>query len=533
MFFLSNKDIQKIIFLSTLIVSVSAYLYYAFHGYQNLGNYDAIARLNIARKVIDSLTPGVGQLGGIWLPIPQILMVPFVKFDFFWYTGLAGAFISGTVFIFSAVYLWKLALLLTKSEKASFLVWLMFMANINILFLQTMAMSEMSFMGFLIFVLYFLTKWISSHKLTDLLLTGIFVVLITLTRYEGYFVFIGSVIVVLIESIRSYWRENRQKVEGVVLTYLTLAGFGIFLWCVYSFLFYNDFLFWLHVYSAEKIQVSTANSVVTSSVAEARKLAGHSIGSAFQVYSQAIMWMNGTLIVFIGILGLGISGYTIIKNFLIKKPYSPLLPLLVISVILFALLVYGYHRGFIPPIVLPPQLLLANERKTFTIYTDSNIRYGIILAPCILLFAGYAASRRRFLYFAVIFIFAAQILVNFYKPDYIQYSLPNMWPYSTIKDIPWFKSHYDNGLVLISSNVHEDFMFQTGLPYSSFIYEGSREYWTESLNDPSKYVKWVIYDDRVQGDSLSYFFTKNARSILKKKFTLVYNVDGFHVYRKR
>ncbi|MGH9651613.1 MAG: hypothetical protein ACRD3I_14240, partial [Terriglobales bacterium] len=34
---------------------------------------DAVAHLNIARRVFDSRTPGLLQLGTVWLPLPHLL----------------------------------------------------------------------------------------------------------------------------------------------------------------------------------------------------------------------------------------------------------------------------------------------------------------------------------------------------------------------------------------------------------------------------------------------------------------------------
>ena len=52
---------------------------------------DAEAHLNIARRIIDSRTPGWNQIGTTWLPLPHLLMIPFVRHDRLWMTGLAGA----------------------------------------------------------------------------------------------------------------------------------------------------------------------------------------------------------------------------------------------------------------------------------------------------------------------------------------------------------------------------------------------------------------------------------------------------------
>src|SRR5262245_19307764 len=53
---------------------------------------DAEAHLNIARRILDSRTPGPEQIGTVWLPLPHVLMIPFVRNDQWWRSGLAGVF---------------------------------------------------------------------------------------------------------------------------------------------------------------------------------------------------------------------------------------------------------------------------------------------------------------------------------------------------------------------------------------------------------------------------------------------------------
>ena len=55
---------------------------------------DAVAHLHIARRVFDSMTPGYRQLGSVWLPLPHILLLPFVWNMAWWRSGLAGACLS-------------------------------------------------------------------------------------------------------------------------------------------------------------------------------------------------------------------------------------------------------------------------------------------------------------------------------------------------------------------------------------------------------------------------------------------------------
>ena len=72
------------------VISLAAFFYY-FHNGSLLLYGDAVAHMNIARRTIDSRTPGPLQLGTVWLPLPHIVMLPLVAFTWLWRTGVGGA----------------------------------------------------------------------------------------------------------------------------------------------------------------------------------------------------------------------------------------------------------------------------------------------------------------------------------------------------------------------------------------------------------------------------------------------------------
>src|SRR5690349_15298775 len=75
-------------FVLLAAVAGTAASWFYRHGY--LCYYgDAEAHLNHARRILDSRTPGPDQLGTPWLPLPHLLMVPFVAEMNLWQTGLA------------------------------------------------------------------------------------------------------------------------------------------------------------------------------------------------------------------------------------------------------------------------------------------------------------------------------------------------------------------------------------------------------------------------------------------------------------
>src|SRR5690242_1429195 len=89
-------------------ISAAAVGWCTRHGY-TLYYGDAEAHLNIARRVLDSRTPGPAQFGTVWLPLPHALMIPFVMRDGWWRSGLAGAIPSAACFVIAGAFLFAAA----------------------------------------------------------------------------------------------------------------------------------------------------------------------------------------------------------------------------------------------------------------------------------------------------------------------------------------------------------------------------------------------------------------------------------------
>jgi hypothetical protein len=122
-------------------------------------NYgDAVAHLHIARRVFDSRTPRFSQLGSVWLPLPHILLLPFVQNYFWWATGLAAIIPSSLAFIASCTGIHRLARNWLDPAPAA-LVLLFFALNPNLLYLQTTAMTEPLFLCEFIWIVVWLVEW--------------------------------------------------------------------------------------------------------------------------------------------------------------------------------------------------------------------------------------------------------------------------------------------------------------------------------------------------------------------------------------
>src|SRR5574340_202646 len=89
---------------------VSAGALWFFYGRGEILYYgDAEAHLNIARRVLDSRTPGYDQIGTVWLPLPHWLMLPLVRDARLWQSGLAGSIPAAACFVLAGVFLFAAA----------------------------------------------------------------------------------------------------------------------------------------------------------------------------------------------------------------------------------------------------------------------------------------------------------------------------------------------------------------------------------------------------------------------------------------
>ena len=97
---------------------------------------DAVSHLLIARRVVDATTPGAGQLGAVWLPLPHLLALAGVWNDRLYESGLAGSAVSMAAYVITVRYLYKTGRALTGSALAGVIAAVVFGANLNVLYLQ-------------------------------------------------------------------------------------------------------------------------------------------------------------------------------------------------------------------------------------------------------------------------------------------------------------------------------------------------------------------------------------------------------------
>ena len=113
--FTPDRVVARVAALAVL-VSMCSFFYYLQRG-EILTHGDAVAHINIARRVFDSLTPGPLQLGTVWLPLPHLLMMPFLWSNAMWQSGAGGSFPSMIAYVFGVLGILRLVRSLLESNE--------------------------------------------------------------------------------------------------------------------------------------------------------------------------------------------------------------------------------------------------------------------------------------------------------------------------------------------------------------------------------------------------------------------------------
>jgi hypothetical protein len=127
---------------------------------------DAVAHINIARRVFDSRTPGAVQLGSVWLPLPHVLCIPFIVNDWMWRSGVGGSIASMISYVFAVVGVFRLV----RGRASRLAAWLaaaLLGLNPNLLYMQSTAMTESIFLAAMIWAIVYFDEFVRGSRGAD------------------------------------------------------------------------------------------------------------------------------------------------------------------------------------------------------------------------------------------------------------------------------------------------------------------------------------------------------------------------------
>jgi hypothetical protein len=432
---------------------------------------DAHSHLLIARRVFDGIHPGLAQLGDVWLPLPHIIMVPLAWNDFLWRTGLAGTFTSMPCYIIASVYVFLTARRLTHDSRASFIGSLVFVANPNILYLQSTPLSEPVLFAALAAASYYFVAWAQDDQLRNLVYSALATFLATIARYDGWALYLSIAAVLVIIC----WRKGfpLDRTLGYAMIFGTLGGVGILLWFVWNLVIFGSPTAFLSGSFSSQAQTKT---FIQQGYADTY----HNLWQSIRTYSVATMESIGPVIFALGVVAVAL--------FLIRRRLSS--DALAASTVLvpFAFYVVAFYLGqdvmYIPHADHPPYYLY-------------NARFGAeMAAPAAVFMATLVQSAQRWIPFArvalLVTVVAQSVAISWGGVISLQDGQVGASCYPGHPIAAFLAQHYDGGRILVDVYHSQIDLAQAGVAFRDEIYEGDGTAWTAALQRPSEYVEWII-----------------------------------------
>jgi len=481
-----------------LLVSLLAFAYCYPRGMLLLYG-DAVAHLHIARRVFDSLNPGIPQLGSVWLPLPHILLIPFVARMEWWQSGMAGAIPSMLFYVASVVGLCRLARFWLP-PRAAIIAVLFFGLNPGLLYMQTTAMTEPLFLAEMIWSVLLLVGYTRAlhadqPERAGRLLVGAGLVLVAavFTRYDGWiFAFFAWLI-----ALRSIWRARAWKTRagGAFVLFTAMLLTAPLFWMAYNARQFGDPLDFLRgPYSAKAIDART------SPPGSWHYPGWHSMRVAALYFLKAaelgmvpLRWANT-------LLWLALAGTAVAVWKWSRKCILPSL-LLWIPLPFYA---YSIAYGSVP-IFIP----------LWWPHSWYNTRYGMEMLPAFALFLAFLVAwvlawlEERWpmiaplLQLAVIclIILDSSVLMRA-RPLVLAEAVANSRtriPYEeayarALRDLP------AQGRILVYTSEHIGALQRAGIPLKRTINETDYYNWQPALKDPARAARFVI---STEGDAVA------------------------------
>jgi hypothetical protein len=440
-----------------------------------LSHYDARGHLIVARRVLDSITPGWQQFGAVWLPLPHLLNVLPAQIDWMYRTGASGVAISLAAFTLASSMIAWIVRRLTGSLAAAGVASAAFALNPNVLYLQATPMTEPLLLGLTLGAVALLMSWCdaASGKTTPVSIVGLSFALACLTRYEAWPVTAAA----LSAAVWVRWRNGDPFIQGL-RGVAAIAAYPVLAVCAFA------------VFSRVVIGqwFTTSGFFVPEN---------KSLGRPFLALSE-IAWgshaLTGTFTITIAAIGL------------------------------CSLLVIGLLNRQRAEALITLSLLgsAALPWAAFVRGHPFRIRYMVplIAAEAIGIGAAIAVVRRATPFTALV---AALLLATEVRPLSplapmvleAQWDRPNVRTRQHVTDC--LRTNDDGEAIMASMGSLGHYMQEMsrdGLNVRRFLHEGNGDIWLWALHDPRPYAGWLLIEEKAEGGDMLAHIAREQPSFL-------------------
>lgn len=439
-----------------------------FHRHGYLLHYgDAVAHLNIARRLFDSRTPGYEQIGTVWLPLPHWIMSWFARDDGWWRTGLAGGIPAALCQTLAATFLFAAVRRAFSSTAAALVALLLFLWNPNSAYLGSIPMTEPFFALAFAALCYFTVAGSAVGA-------GLAACAGSLIRYDAWFV-------IPFVAARFLWSHGPRP----ALLFSVLAGAGPLYWFGHNAVYYGDPLeFYWGPWSAKAINQRAVDAGM------ARYPGDHNWWAALRQL-RAAAWLDaGAPLAWLGLIGF-------LAILAVKRAWV-LAGLLTLPVFFYWLSIYSSGTPIFVPHLYP--------------HSYYNTRYGLAALPLFAVGAAalVAIAPGRLRAFAAITVMAASLSPWIlyprmetwvtWKESQVNSEARRAW---TGEAAEFLRANYRGGGILASFGDQTGIFQQAGIPLVTTVHDGnSALFFAQVYGRPEHFLhaRWIV---ALGGDAVS------------------------------
>lgn len=476
-----------------------------------LAHYDARGHLVVARRILDSITPGWQQIGAVWLPLPHLLNAVPVQVDRFFTTGASAVAMSVIAYAAATAAIAWIVVAVTGSLAAGAAAAAVFALNPNVVYLQATPMTEPLLLALITASVALLLSWSArvtlerddapflvrgaadSHALSltapSDAVVGWTLVLACMTRYEAWPVTFSA----LAATAWVLWRGNvpgRRALRriGAVAIYpaAAIVGFTIFSRVVVGAWFASGFF-------------------VPDNPAQ-----GHPELAIRQI-AWGLRELTGA-----GVLAFAVAGAALLSG--------------------RGLLTRG-EASFAIPLALATTA--AVPWTAFLAGHPYRIRYVVPLIAAQAVFAGAAAGVWRRSAPLLALVLAGFALFELHPMDRLapmvveaQWDRPNATGRERVTAC--LSEHYSGETIMASMGSLGHYMQElsrAGFSLRDFLHEGNGDIWLGALDSPRPFVGWILIEEHAEGgDMLAAIAREHPRFL--EGFSRICEGGGLALYRR-
>lgn len=513
----------------TIGLSIASYIFRLRTG--GLEAYiDGLSHLMISRRIIDSPTPGLSQLGGVWPPAPHIASLLFVWNDWMFYSGSAGSFFSMASYAVVILCIYKLIMAIGCRSWVAFIGAIIVALNPNILYMQTTSMTELPLLASMTFATYSLVRWAQSERIVWLVWLVASVWIGTATRYEAW-ALLGTVVVfVAIDSYRK--KHSHAQLFDLIVYVGFFAGTFILGWSAWNRIIIQSG--WLGFLDSEYASASLW-------VSENEPSLGRPL-VAVMTYLYAMRHIGG--LAFLICTAMGLVAFLIRDK--LRLETVNVLVLAFPAPFFILMLTAGLRPLHVPEISNGAY----NVRFALQMLPICGILTAYLMETIVSAVMHWIPSRTeinrqriglsRFGKTSAILVLAGVVGVVTAPHHTITLEEPLSAELSGQTRIlqreaaTWLRVHYSGeGKILMQTPGNETALFFSHILLKNVIYEGTNteDQWNSALHSPDDWVDW-IYMRRTEGFEDNVWKALNSRPDALESFRIVYETEDVRIYAR-